>query len=74
LDALDVLAFLTLACLASLGPILRHLSEQYFTASQFLAHALRHTMGRPQDWQIFCGSDDLLPLNCVFSMFVLQKD
>jgi hypothetical protein len=34
----------------------RQRSEQYFTSSQFLAHALRHVIGRPQVTQIFSGS------------------
>jgi hypothetical protein len=40
----------------------RQRSLQYFTASQFLAQLLRHTMGRPQAAQIFCGKLALLPL------------
>ena len=29
-----------------------HLSLQYFTSSQFLAHFLRHSKGRWQRWQV----------------------
>jgi hypothetical protein len=42
---------------------LRHASEQYFTLSQFLAHAFRQTMARPQAWQGLLGRKDLLPRN-----------
>jgi hypothetical protein len=35
-----------------------HLSEQYLTASQFFAHALRQAIGFPQCWQGFSGSSD----------------
>lgn len=39
----------------------RHRSEQYFTASQFLAHDLRQTISRPQRAQSFLGKAALLP-------------
>jgi hypothetical protein len=38
-------------------------SEQYFTASQFLAHDLRHVISRPQAWQGLLGKLCLFPLN-----------
>jgi hypothetical protein len=48
-------------------------SEQYFTASQFLAHDLRHVISRPQTRQGLLGKFCLFPLNerlaaiaCVF--------
>jgi hypothetical protein len=41
----------------------RHLSEQYFTSSQFFAHALRQVISRWQTAQILLGKLDLLPLN-----------
>jgi len=44
---------------------LRHLSEQYLTASQFLAQDLRHAMLRPQHAHILPGKCALLPLNVV---------
>jgi hypothetical protein len=40
----------------------RHLSEQYFTCSQFFAHALRHVIARPHATHCFDGKLDLLPL------------
>lgn len=43
----------------------RHLSEQYFTSSQFLAHALRQVISRLHTTQILLGKFDLLPLNVV---------
>jgi hypothetical protein len=43
----------------------RQASEQYFTVSQFLAQALRQTMGLPQAAQAFAGRKLLLPLNGV---------
>ena len=41
---------------------LRQASEQYFTASQFLAQLLRQLMSRPQAVQGLLGSEALLPL------------
>jgi hypothetical protein len=38
----------------------RHRSEQYLTASQFFAHALRQAIGRLQFSQIFSGSVDFV--------------
>ena len=38
----------------------RQRSEQYFTSSQTLSHALRHTKGRPQVAQVFSGRSDFL--------------
>ena len=43
----------------------RHLSEQYFTSSQFLAHALRQVISRWHTTQILLGKLDLLPLKVV---------
>ena len=40
----------------------RQRSEQYFTSSQFFAHALRHVISRPQATHNFVGSETLLPL------------
>jgi len=39
----------------------RHLSLQYFTSSQFLAHFLRHSKGRLQRWQVL-GANPFLTL------------
>jgi hypothetical protein len=44
----------------------RHASEQYNTASQFFAQALRQVMLREHTKQSLLGSDCLLPLNPVF--------
>jgi hypothetical protein len=44
---------------------LRQASEQYKTWSQFLAHALRHVMSRPQVLQGLLGKLCLLPLKLV---------
>ena len=41
----------------------RHLSEQYFTCSQFFAHALRQVMGLPHTAQGLLGKKPLLPRN-----------
>ena len=46
-----------------------HASEQYFTASQFFAHALRQVMSRPHSIQGLLGKLDLLPLNVVLKGF-----
>ena len=45
---------------------LRQASEQYSTCAQFLAHALRHVMSRPQVLQGLLGKLCLLPLNVFF--------
>ena len=44
----------------------RQASEQYNTDSQFLAHALRHVILRPQTAQGLLGRDCLLPLKSFF--------
>ena len=44
---------------------LRHLSEQYFTSSQFFAQLLRHVIARWHTTQILLAKLDLLPLNVV---------
>lgn len=44
----------------------RQASEQYRTASQFLAQALRQVMVRPHTVQSLLGRDCLLPLKSVF--------
>ena len=43
-----------------------HLSEQYFTLSQFLAQDFRHVIGRWQTTQILLGKLTLLPLKICF--------
>ena len=43
----------------------RHLTEQYFTSSQFLAHALRQVISRLQTTQTLLGKLDLLPLKVI---------
>ena len=43
--------------------VLRQMSEQYFTSSQFFAHRFRQVIGRPQAAQGFEGRQRLLPLN-----------
>ena len=40
---------------AARGVRLRQASEQYFTSFQQRAQRLRHTIGRPQQAQVFCG-------------------
>jgi len=40
----------------------RQRSEQYLTAAQLLAQALRQVMGLPHCWQFFVGKVLLLPL------------
>ncbi len=35
-----------------------HLSEQYFTSLQTLAHFLRHVKGLLHTTQVFCGNSD----------------
>jgi hypothetical protein len=47
------------------GLFCRHASEQYLTSAQFLAHDLRHTIGRPQTAQGLLGRACLLPLKPV---------
>ena len=37
-------------------------SEQYFTSSQFFAHALRHVIARPQAKHSLDGNEALFPL------------
>lgn len=44
----------------------RQASEQYRTASQFLAQALRQDMVRPHTTQSLLGRDCLLPLKSFF--------
>ncbi len=44
----------------------RHLSEQYFTSSQFLAQDFRQVMSRPHTVQGLLGRLCLLPLKVVF--------
>jgi hypothetical protein len=46
-----------------LGLSFLHASEQYFTASQFLAHDLRQVISRPQAWHGLLGKLCLFPLN-----------
>ncbi len=48
----------------------RHLSEQYYTSSQFLAHALRQVISRWQIEQTLLGKPDLLPLKVVLFVTV----
>lgn len=45
----------------------RQASEQYLTASQFFAQALRQLMGRPQTAQGLLGRWALLPLKSFFT-------
>lgn len=45
----------------------RQASEQYFTASQFFAQALRQLMGLPQATQGLLGRWALLPLKSFFT-------
>lgn len=52
----------------------RQASEQYNTDSQFLAHALRHAMVRPQTAQGLLGRDCLLPLKSFFMGVLNQTD
>lgn len=40
----------------------RQASEQYFTASQFLAQLFRQVISRPQATQVLLGKAALLPL------------
>jgi len=47
---------------------LRQASEQYNTCSQFLAHALRQVMSRPQVLQGLLGKLCLLPLKDVVDL------
>ena len=51
----------------------RHLSEQYFTSSQFLAQLLRHVISRLQTVQILLGKLDLLPLKVVLLMIGFES-
>jgi hypothetical protein len=45
----------------------RHLSEQYFTSSQFFSHFFRHVNGRLQTMQILVGrSDFFTPFTVLF--------
>jgi hypothetical protein len=49
-------------CFTYLFSFLRQASEQYFTSSQFLAQAFRHTVLKPHRAQILLGRLLLLPL------------
>jgi hypothetical protein len=50
----------------------RQRSEQYFTSSQFLAHALRHTIGKPQQAQGLTGRSDFLRIFGIFTPYKPQ--
>jgi len=50
---------------------LRHLSEQYFTSSQTLAHFFLHSNGRLQTQHIFEGKLDLVYFLILLFLLVL---
>jgi hypothetical protein len=51
----------------------RHASEQYLMASQFLAQDLRQVISLPQATHNLLGRKDLFPLNPVFSDLLIPN-
>ena len=51
----------------------RQRSEQYFTSSQFFAHALRHVISRPHAAHSLDGSEALLPLKLTAKLWLYDR-